>query len=135
MAELACTTKNKFVGDKPVPKERKERAAIKVHFQKNGDHYIFGEGQKKNYKFTTVMEYQEQYKQDGVYLTVWRDTNTDKLFYSGKNVLNDACTGKEGELVAGSTLKVKASFTFIKVGSATLLTYDKLKSNEVLHNL
>lgn len=107
-------------------KEITKRHKVKVHFQKNKDHYIFEEGQVDNYKFDTTMEYCEMYKQDGVFLVEWADINdNNRKFYSGKNVLNDACTGIEGELVASSKLQVKATFTFIKRGTATLLTYSK----------
>lgn len=104
---------------------RKKKSDVMVSFTKDGDHYVYGSGQVKNYKFDTIMEYQEHYVQDKATRIEWKDIATDKKYYSGIGLLNNICLGLGGEIQKAKKLQVKGRFTFVKIGNAVLLTISK----------
>lgn len=106
-------------------KRKKGKPLVKVSFTHTGDHYCYGTGQVNNYKFVTTMEYQEHFKADKTTLIEWRCVNTDKKYYSGIGLLNNICLGLVGEIKESKKLQVKGKYTFVKIGSAVLLTISK----------
>lgn len=106
-------------------KRKKGVPSIKVSFTKDGDHYVYGSGQKNNYKFLATMEYSEHFKADKTTLIEWTCLEDNKKYYSGIGLLNNICLGNCGEIQESKRLQVKGKYTFVKVGQAVLLTISK----------
>lgn len=115
----------KSVDIEPPKKVRKKAEDLMVSFAKTGEHYLYGTGQVKNYKFEDILEYQEYFRHDKTSFIEWKSLTSGIKYYSAMELLNNTCCGLVGEIQQANVLTVKGKFTFVRRGNAVVLTYSK----------